>query len=300
MLGAVHAFLWTSSTGMKDLGELHFGSEAFAINNLGWVVGGSHNSSGQGRAFLWTPSAAGAVSGAMRDLGILPGGDYSVASGVNDAGQIVGMSTTAQGSAHAVLWAISATGDVSIQDLGELPGATHAAALAINDLGQVVGRGDWVGDQSYAFFWTAQDGMIELSPSAAGCSSDLCAEALALNNLGTVVGAAWAGSGAHATRWTVRVIPPTPVEQIQTIETQVQALLSSGVVNGGQGNALIAKLDAATAQINKGNTKAAVNVLQAFINQCLALVNAGTLTAQQAQPLIDAATALIQRLSSTP
>jgi probable HAF family extracellular repeat protein len=40
----------------------------------------------------------------ISDLGPLPGGTQSRARGINDAGQIVGSSTTATGQTHAVLW----------------------------------------------------------------------------------------------------------------------------------------------------------------------------------------------------
>ncbi|SRR5258708_6394574 len=88
--GLTHAFLWSASTGLQDLGTLPGGnsSSANAINNLGQVVGCSTistNNTVPGHAFLWTPS------GGMQDLGTLGGG--SCATGINDAGQVIGIST---------------------------------------------------------------------------------------------------------------------------------------------------------------------------------------------------------------
>jgi probable HAF family extracellular repeat protein len=40
----------------------------------------------------------------IRDLGTLPGGDFSEARGINNRGQVAGWSTTASGYDHAVLW----------------------------------------------------------------------------------------------------------------------------------------------------------------------------------------------------
>jgi hypothetical protein len=77
----------------------------------------------------------------------------------------------------------------------------------------------------------------------------------------------------------------------------VKALVAAGVLNQGQGNALIAKLDAAIKQVDKGNSNTAINQLQAFINQVNAFINSGILTSAQGQPLIDAANAIIAELA---
>ena len=54
----------------------------------------------------------------MRDLGTL-GGDYSDAYGINDAGQVVGWSYTAEGFGHAF---ITAADGMGMRDLGTLGG----------------------------------------------------------------------------------------------------------------------------------------------------------------------------------
>ncbi len=51
---------------------------------------------------LGQPVDAGELS--ITDLGTLPGGDYSIARGINGRGQVVGQGTTASGENHAVLW----------------------------------------------------------------------------------------------------------------------------------------------------------------------------------------------------
>lgn len=94
-----HAFLWTETTGMIDLGAGLPRSYAYAINNRGQVVGAV------GDYLLTTHAALWDTDGSVIDLGVLPGDDYSYAYGINDAGQIVGYSTSnTTGMSHAVLW----------------------------------------------------------------------------------------------------------------------------------------------------------------------------------------------------
>jgi len=111
--GANHTFLWTSATGMKDLGLLGTdlgnlpGSGMGGINNNGQVVGlscmndplcDSTNPSFMARAYLWQ-------NGKMMDLNsLVVGGEplYLIfACHINDAGEIVGFGATSTGEIHA-------------------------------------------------------------------------------------------------------------------------------------------------------------------------------------------------------
>ncbi|HEY2976233.1 MAG TPA: FG-GAP repeat protein [Pyrinomonadaceae bacterium] len=77
---------------------------------------------------------------------------------------------------------------------------------------------------------------------------------------------------------------------------QVEALVAEGILNGGQGNSLLAKLHAALRQVDRGNTAAAINQLQAFIHEVQALIESGVLPAAEGEPLIEAAEQLLERL----
>lgn len=68
-LEETHAFLWTQSTGMLDLGTLGGDfSEAIAINNLGQVIGHSATVDGRRHPFVWTAATS------MVDLAPTPQG----------------------------------------------------------------------------------------------------------------------------------------------------------------------------------------------------------------------------------
>ena len=77
-------------------------------------------------------------------------------------------------------------------------------------------------------------------------------------------------------------------DAIEDIEGLVPATL-----NGGQANALQAKIDNAMDKADKGQYSAAINQMQAFLTQLADMVSAGTLTPAQAAPFVTQAQALI-------
>ncbi|HVR95335.1 MAG TPA: pullulanase-type alpha-1,6-glucosidase [Thermoanaerobaculia bacterium] len=86
-------------------------------------------------------------------------------------------------------------------------------------------------------------------------------------------------------------------QQLLLLEADVLALVEEGVLNSGQGNALLAKLRAAGRQAARGNTNAAANQIEAFINQVEAFVNAGILSPEQGEALIEAAEGVLEALA---
>ena len=92
-------------------------------------------------------AAGGGTFYTAKDLGTLPGGTSSVAAAINSAGQVAGMSGTANGDDHAFYWASGV-----MTDLGTL-GGNYSAANAINDSGQVVGVSRTASGQLHAFVW---------------------------------------------------------------------------------------------------------------------------------------------------
>ncbi len=180
--GALHAYTWTAAGGMVDVYPDAFGSEALAINrhgqwvggiltrrgeagvrvnaggkrtrlgaldadkpssygnalnNLGSVVGSSVAADGNNHAFLWDKLHG------MQDLGVLAGGSYSNAIGINDAGQVVGVSS---GDASVPFYYDKRSGMVElamlIADDDPLKNAVQLNSVqAINNRGVVVVNG---------------------------------------------------------------------------------------------------------------------------------------------------------------
>src|SRR5262249_54523542 len=82
LMGPVHAFLY-DSRGMHDLGPLGgTESSARAINASGQIAGTTAVGSGS-HAVMWD-------RGTVRDLGGLPGCPNTMATSINDSGQVVG------------------------------------------------------------------------------------------------------------------------------------------------------------------------------------------------------------------
>jgi probable HAF family extracellular repeat protein len=111
------------------------------------------------------PLAAAAGQYHTVDLGTLPGGSNSLAIAINNSGLIAGLSLTATGDEHAVLWRNRA-----IKDLGTL-GGKSSRALAMNNFGQIVGSSQRADGKVHAFLWS-KGVMTDLgTPGGSGSSA---------------------------------------------------------------------------------------------------------------------------------
>ncbi|MFC1921086.1 lamin tail domain-containing protein [Chloroflexota bacterium] len=73
---------------------------------------------------------------------------------------------------------------------------------------------------------------------------------------------------------------------IQESTASIGELADVGILNGGQSNSLLSKLENALAKLESGNDIAALNQLNAFINQVNTFVNNGILSPEQGEELI--------------
>ena len=186
----VHAFRWTKSRALQDLGTLGgTDSAAFSINDRGQISGWSftnttvNSSTGAPTMdpFLW-------ADGRMVDLGTL-GGTFGKSFSLNNRGQVAGSSYLAgDQSCHPFLWA-----DGRMVDLGTL-GGDSGQAFFVNDDGEVVGAANLPGalgcDQldtpGHAFLW--KNGVMT---DLGAPDNDPCSVADAINAKHQIVGFGW-------------------------------------------------------------------------------------------------------------
>src|SRR5438128_1115092 len=164
--GDFHAYFLAEGTSV-DLGTLGGNeSEALAVNRRGQVAGHSRLGGAKHAFFIPEP-------GHMVDLG----GGTSIAHGVNDGGEVVGLAATPSGVPHAFLW----TATDGMRDLGSL-GAAASMALGINN------RREVVGGSGRAFLWTERTGMVDLGTlgGRTSCANDV-------NDSGYIVGVSQTG-----------------------------------------------------------------------------------------------------------
>jgi hypothetical protein len=90
----------------------------------------------------------------------------------------------------------------------------------------------------------------------------------------------------------------TSQKALENIIAEVEGLVDDGVLNQGQGNSLISKLENAIKKLDQEKETPALNMLNAFKNEVNAYMQAGILTAEQGQGLIDAVDDVIAALTS--
>jgi probable HAF family extracellular repeat protein len=191
------------------------GGGAAGISGDGTVVVGS---TAGGLAARWTPAQG------FQSLGLLPGTNFSYATGASaDGSVVVGTSYNPGGLSRAFRWTASA----GMVDIGSLPGAPGAAAASISADGSVVvgTSASATGSAGHAFRWTSS-GIQDLGAFVGNIS--LAADVSADGSV--VVGRSYLNSStSHGFRWTA-------AQGMQDIGVIPEAVSTDGsVMVGGNG-----------------------------------------------------------------
>jgi probable HAF family extracellular repeat protein len=163
-LQPLHALLWEPGT-VTDLGSLGgtgqgFGILAYNINNQGQVIGYSDlKGNANFHSFLWTRGKG------MQDLGTLTGDANSVAIGLNDAGDVVGVSVDAMFNPHAYLWQNGTMTNLNTLIPAGSP-LSLLTACSINSSGQIVGFAVDSKGNIHAYLATPSDGQSSNATNA--------------------------------------------------------------------------------------------------------------------------------------
>lgn len=180
--GQYRAFLWDSTNGIQDIGDLGGGnSMATGINDAGQIVGSSRDSSGQFHSFIWDSN------GGMQRFGDISSHTFFGVK-INNSGQLAGEFNDASGRSQAFYWD-STHGTQLLGNLNENPlyaQYSQSEAAAINNYGQVIGWADDTSNNDRAFLWDSVNGMQNLG--SLGTSGGNYSRAWGVNDAGQVVG----------------------------------------------------------------------------------------------------------------
>ena len=187
--GKNRAFLWHRGSVLRSLGTLggEF-SEALDVNDA-TQVGSSETADGEEHAFLWTAARG------MEDLGTLNGGGFSVAVGISQTGDVVGIAeSSGSDEAGAFVW----TRARGMQSLAT--SRFFSIAFSVNTHRQAAAGADTPTLTTFPALWTPKDGMQRLPTIGGLTGGDFVGQATRINEFGRMTGySLTAGGAVHAT-----------------------------------------------------------------------------------------------------
>jgi DNA/RNA endonuclease G (NUC1) len=160
-----------------------------------------------------------------------------------------------------------------------LVGETYAASGSFTDPG--------------ADSWTASVDFGDGATAGVPLSGNSWSIAHAYTSAGSFTVSLGVNDGSTTTSVAATVTVWTGAEGIAAAQVAVLAMVANGTLSKGEGTALMAKLNAAAAALERGQTATAINQLNAALNSLDALVTSGRLTAAQAAGLRELITRVI-------
>lgn len=273
--GNFNAFVWTTPTNPTLLGSLGGkASRALDINEDGRVAGKSTLSDQTSRAVLWVPQNP------MLDLGTL-GGSASEGFGINELSRVVGWAHNDLGQKRPFYW------DGDLHDLGTLGGPNGEAYEATDD-GLIVGDSENGSLQMRATLWANGNGTYDLGTLGGSVS-----HARDISGSGLIAGFALNETGdSHAVLWAVedggggsQVVPVL----LEDLEAGITDVFTNGSLEKWRAQRLLVHVGIAQRKFERNKPNQAAKALSTLIHHLELYERRGWLSADEAQPLIDAA-----------
>jgi probable HAF family extracellular repeat protein len=162
-------------------------------------------------------------------------GSSSLANGINNLGQVVGMMQFAPPglASEAALW----SSPTQVQELGALPGGTTSLGSKITDAGAVIGISVGVGGER-GFIWQAGSGMIDLNPGGPSFTAH------GINPSGLIVGVFQGNasiiSGGVIQNLNQMILPGTnPTLDVAYAINEAGQIVATGTASGQRGAFLL-------------------------------------------------------------
>lgn len=235
---------------------------------------------------------AAALDYLVTEISPLPGQTFSVATGINAGGQVVGYSGTGN-AYHAFLYTPATAGaPAELVDLQTLPNGSLSNATALNTAAEVVGMSDTQNAEPRGFLWRGGD-IFDIVNGNGGANI----HANDINDAGLIVGAMtnsgsgnpakfrgilWAADPDQPDRWLETVLQPLPGGDPDLAFSYARSINASGLVvgdcfvsDGTSNHATLWLNDVAHTLVDLGNPPGGIASLAYGINDLGQVVGQG-------------------------
>ena len=202
--GTTHSFLYNPNGGTyTSVDAVAPDTEALGINDAGQIVGDYRDNTGAIHGFLLINGLHATIDDPLANPLSLGPNAFTIASGINNAGLVVGSFGILGTANHGFLYNPNGGTFTTLDD--PLAGARGTVAYGINDAGEIVGSYYDASNRAHGFLYSGGTYITLDDPSAIGDT-----RAFSINDAGETVGSYFVGSGAHGFLLTITPDPPPP------------------------------------------------------------------------------------------